>query len=148
MPRSKDDDLRLDNQLCFSLYSTSLAMGKLYKPILDELGLTYPQYLMMMVLWERDGITATELSARLMQDKGALSPVIRRLETQGLIDRRRDPEDDRRVLILLSAAGRKLQRQARDVPERIFCISGLDEKTARKLKQQLDSLRDTINTHL
>lgn len=148
MARSKDDNLRLDNQLCFSLYSTSLAMGKLYKPILDELGLTYPQYLMMLVLWEQDGITATDLSARLMQDKGALSPVIRRLESQGLIDRRRDPEDDRRVLILLSAAGRKLQQQARDVPERVFCISELDEKTARKLKQQLDTLRDTINTHL
>lgn len=148
MTKSQDDNLRLDNQLCFSLYSTSLAMGKLYKPILDELGLTYPQYLMMMVLWEQDGITATDLSARLMQDKGALSPVIRRLENQGLIDRQRDPEDDRRVLIHLSAGGRKLQRQARDIPERVFCISALDKETARALKQQLDTLRDTLNTHL
>ncbi len=148
MPNSQDDNLKLDNQLCFSLYSTSLAMGKLYKPVLDELGLTYVQYLMMLVLWERDGITATELGTRLMQDKGALSPVIRRLESQGLINRQRDSEDERRVLLHLTAQGKSLQHRAADVPERMFCISKLDVETALTLKRQLDSLRETINTHL
>ncbi|WP_308365202.1 MULTISPECIES: MarR family transcriptional regulator [unclassified Microbulbifer] len=148
MAKSTSDDLKLNNQLCFSLYSTSLAMGKLYKPLLEKLGLTYPQYLMMMVLWEEDDITATELSFRLMQDKGALSPVIKRLEAQGLIDRRRDPKDDRRVQLHLTQAGRKMQQQAEEIPAQILFGSGLDRKAARQLKLQLEAVRRTINEHL
>ena len=104
-----DQALLLDNQLCFALYSASLAMTKLYKPLLDELGLTYPQYLAMLVLWERDGLTVSELGERLSLDSGTLTPLLKRLEAAGLIARIRAVEDERRVHITLTAAGRKLK---------------------------------------
>src|SRR3989338_5795761 len=100
-----DAMLLLDNQLCFALYSTSLAMTKLYKPLLDELGLTYPQYLAMLVLWEKDGLTVSELGERLFLDSGTLTPLLKRLEVSGLISRIRAVEDERRVHITLTAAG-------------------------------------------
>src|SRR5436190_16074857 len=102
-----DELLHLDNQLCFSLYSASLAMTKLYKPLLDEIGLTYPQYLAMLVLWERDGLMVSELGERLYLDSGTLTPLLKRLEAAGLIARIRAVEDERRVHITLTAAGRK-----------------------------------------
>jgi MarR family len=89
--------LLLDNQLCFALYSTSLAMTKLYKPLLETLGLTYPQYLVMLVLWERDGLMVSELGERLFLDSGTLTPLLKRLESSGLIARIRDVQDERRV---------------------------------------------------
>src|SRR6476620_9744519 len=108
--------LLLDNQLCFSLYSTSLAMTKLYKPLLDELGLTYPQYLTLLVLWERDGLTVSELGQRLFLDSGTLTPLLKRLEAAGLIARIRAVDDERRVHVTLTAAGRKLKARARSIP--------------------------------
>lgn len=146
MAKSIPEDLKLDNQLCFSLYSTSLAMSKMYKPLLEKLGLTYPQYLMMLVLWEEDGITATELGRRLGQDKGALSPVIKRLETQGLIDRRRDPKDERRVHLQLTAAGKSMCRKAEAIPQQVLRASGLDRKSARQLKAQIEAVRRALNS--
>src|SRR3989338_8092204 len=101
--------LLLDNQLCFALYSASLAMTKLYKPLLDELGLTYPQYLALLVLWEQDSLMVSELGERLYLDSGTLTPLLKRLETSGLVSRLRDVEDERRVHISLTAAGRKLK---------------------------------------
>src|SRR5256885_12152698 len=92
-----DQLLRLDNQLCFALYSASLAMTKLYKPLLDELGLTYPQYLVMLALWEQDGLAVSGLGERLSLDSGTLTPLLKRLEAAGLISRLRDVEDERRV---------------------------------------------------
>ena len=92
-----DQALLLDNQLCFALYSTSLAMTKVYKPLLDELGLTYPQYLAMLVLWERDGLMVSELGERLFLDSGTLTPLLKRLEGAGLVARIRDVADERRV---------------------------------------------------
>src|SRR3954467_10719297 len=103
-----DQALLLDNQLCFALYSTSLAMTKLYKPLLEELGLTYPQYLVMLVLWEEDGPMVSGLGERLFLDSGTLPPLLKRLETAGLVARVRDTQDERRVHITLTAAGRKL----------------------------------------
>src|SRR5688572_14095542 len=97
---SIDQALLLDNQLCFALYSTSLAMTKLYKPLLEELGLTYPQYLAMLVLWERDGLMVSELGERLYLDSGTLTPLLKRLEAAGYIARLRDVEDERRVHIM------------------------------------------------
>src|SRR6188768_3304422 len=104
-----DAMLQLDNQLCFALYSASLAMTKLYKPLLEELGLTYPQYLAMLVLWERDDLMVSELGERLYLDSGTLTPLLKRLEAAGLIARTRAVQEERRVHISLTAAGRKLK---------------------------------------
>src|SRR3954462_5510942 len=109
--------LHLDNQLCFALYSASLAMTKLYKPLLDELGLTYPQYLVMLVLWERDGLTVSQLGERLALDSGTLTPLLKRLEAAELVQRLRDATDERRVLLQLTAAGRALKTRAMTVPK-------------------------------
>jgi MarR family transcriptional regulator, organic hydroperoxide resistance regulator len=136
--------LKLDNQLCFAIYSASLAMGKYYKPLLKKLGLTYPQYLIMMVLWEQEGITSTELGKKLQQELGALSPVIRRMENQGLLTRQRSPGDDRKIKLLLTAQGRTLQQQAESVPHTTLCASGLSAEQAMALKQQLDTLRQSL----
>src|SRR5512137_2710947 len=104
----QDDWLLLDHQLCFALYSASLAMTKLYKPLLDPLGLTYPQYLVMLVLWEGDGLTVSQLGERLALDSGTLTPLLKRLETARLVQRLRDSADERRVLLQLTATGRAL----------------------------------------
>lgn len=102
------DWLALDRQLCFALYAASLAMTKAYKPLLAPLGLTYPQYLVMLVLWEGDGITVSQLGARLTLDSGTLTPLLKRLEALALVQRQRDTADERRVLLRLTAAGQAL----------------------------------------
>src|SRR5512138_3124386 len=112
--------LRLDHQLCFALYSASLAMTKFYKPLLDPLGLTYPQYLVMLVLWEADGVTVSQLGERLSLDSGTLTPLLKRLQAQGLVQRLRDASDERRVLLQLTARGRALKAKALTIPE---CIA-------------------------
>lgn len=99
------DSLLLDNQLCFALYSTSLMMTKVYKPLLQALGLTYPQYLAMMVLWEKDGLTVSDVSTRLLTDPGSLTPLLKRLEGEGFISRTRSKEDERVVLLHLTEQG-------------------------------------------
>src|SRR5512145_2869291 len=102
--RPRDSDwLLLDHQLCFALYSASLAMTKLYKPLLEPLGLTYPQYLVMLVLWESDGLTVSQVGERLALDSGTLTPLLKRLEAAGLVQRLRDSADERRVLLQLTA---------------------------------------------
>jgi DNA-binding MarR family transcriptional regulator len=116
-----DQTLQLDNQLCFALYSASLAMTKLYKPLLTELGLTYPQYLAMLVLWERDGLMVSELGERLFLDSGTLTPLLKRLEAAGLIARIRALDDERRVHVTLTATGRKLKARAAKIPA---CVAG------------------------
>jgi DNA-binding MarR family transcriptional regulator len=136
--------LKLDHQLCFALYSASLAMTKLYKPLLEPLGLTYPQYLAMLVLWEGDGLTVSELGQRLQLDSGTLTPLLKRLEASGLVQRLRDTADERRVLLRLTAAGRALKSRAAKVPPQVLCASGcsLDELAA--LTRRLQSLRNEI----
>jgi DNA-binding MarR family transcriptional regulator len=128
----------LDNQLCFALYSTSLAMTKLYKPLLDELGLTYPQYLAMLVLWERDGLMVSELGQRLYLDSGTLTPLLKRLESAGLVSRLRDVDDERRVHIHLTAAGRRLKTRAAKVPA---CVLAASQCSLPELKQLTDQVR-------
>jgi DNA-binding MarR family transcriptional regulator len=134
----------LGEQLCFALYSTSLAMTKVYRRLLRELGLTYPQYLVMLVLWERDGVSVSEIGERLFLDSATLTPLLKRIEALGLISRRRAHEDERQVIVSLSRAGRELRQKAGEVQDGVFHASGcaLDELVA--IKQQLDRLRGRL----
>ena len=136
--------LLLDNQLCFALYSASLAMTKLYKPLLDELGLTYPQYLTLLVLWERDGLAVSELGERLSLDSGTLTPLLKRLEAAGLIARIRAIEDERRVHITLTAAGRKLKSRAQKIPGCILAASQCSISELVQLTRQIQELRQRL----
>jgi DNA-binding MarR family transcriptional regulator len=139
------DLLKLDHQLCFALYSASLAMTKMYKPLLEPLGLTYPQYLAMLVLWEGDGLTVSDLGARLQLDSGTLTPLLKRLEASGLVQRLRDTADERRVLLRLTAAGRALKARAAKVPPQVACASGCSLDELAGLTRRLQSLRDEIH---
>jgi DNA-binding MarR family transcriptional regulator len=144
---AKAEWLKLDHQLCFALYSSSLAMTKLYKPLLDPLGLTYPQYLVMLVLWEHDGQTVSELGQRLTLDSGTLTPLLKRLESAGLVQRQRETGDERRVRVSLTPEGRALKSRAAQVPPEVACAAGcsLDELAA--LTRRLKALRDEIATY-
>ena len=146
MPRTPtiDEALQLDHQLCFALYSASLAMTKFYKPLLDELGLTYPQYLVMLVLWEGDGLMVSELGQRLSLDSGTLTPLLKRLETGGLISRMRAVEDERRVHIHLTAAGRKLKTRAAKVPACVLAASQCSLPELVQLTRQVRALRERL----
>ncbi len=142
------DSLLLDNQLCFALYSTSLMMTKVYKPLLQALGLTYPQYLAMMVLWERDGLTVGDVSTRLLTDPGSLTPLLKRLEGEGFISRTRSKEDERVVLLHLTAQGRELQQKALTVPGCVLSSSGLTMEKLHDLQAQLLELRENLHQSL
>ncbi|HTN64676.1 MAG TPA: MarR family transcriptional regulator [Burkholderiaceae bacterium] len=136
--------LALDNQLCFALYSASLAMTKTYKPLLDKLGLTYPQYLVMLVLWERDDMLVKEIGERLFLDSGTLTPLLKRLQGAALIVRTRDQADERQVRITLSAKGKALRQQARDIPLQVLCASGQSPAALRDLRRQLSRVRNQL----
>lgn len=123
---SSDKALRLDNQLCFALYRASRALTRAYTPLLEPLGLTYPQYLVLLVLWEEDDLTVSALGERLSLDSGTLTPLLKRLEVQGSIARHRDSTDERVVRIQLTQAGKNLKSQARHVPPAIACSAGFD----------------------
>ena len=134
----------LDNQLCFALYSASLAMTKLYKPMLDGLGLTYPQYLVMLVLWEADGPSVSSLGERLNLDSGTLTPLLKRMEAAGWLVRQRSSEDERRVHVWLSTAGKQLQTQAAFIPSCVLAQSGMSLDELVALNHQIKTLRDSI----
>ena len=144
MAAKPDPMLQLDNQLCFALYSTSLAMTKLYKPLLAELGLTYPQYLAMLVLWECDGLMVSELGDRLYLDSGTLTPLLKRLEASGYISRLRDVNDERRVHITLTSIGRKLKARAAKIPGCIVSASQCALPELLALTNQLQALRQRL----
>ena len=144
MPNKSDAMLQLDYQLCFALYSTSLAMTKIYKPLLDELGLTYPQYLVMLVLWEKDGLMVSELGQRLYLDSGTLTPLLKRLEASGFIARIRAVEDERRVHITLTSSGRKLKAKAAKIPACILSASQCSLSEISDLTRQVQSLRQHL----
>jgi MarR family transcriptional regulator, organic hydroperoxide resistance regulator len=138
----------LDDLLCFSIYATAHMFNRAYKPLLDAIGLTYPQYLVMRVLWERDDRTVKELGELLGLDSGTLTPLLKRLEAAGLVERRRDRQDERLVRILLTAAGQALAERAGAVHTGIHCaVDGSGENLA-SLKAGLDRLRATIERNL
>lgn len=143
-PPTETSWLALDHQLCFALYSSSLAMTKLYKPLLEPLGLTYPQYLVMLVLWEQDGLAVSQVGERLFLDSGTLTPLLKRLQTAGLIERQRDGADERRVLVHLTPAGRTLRQHAQAVPEHISCAVACDLAEISRLTQELKALRERL----
>ncbi|MFP5428282.1 MAG: MarR family winged helix-turn-helix transcriptional regulator [Gammaproteobacteria bacterium] len=141
-------ELLLDNQVCFALHSTSLLMTKVYKPLLQALGLTYPQYLAMLVLWEQDGLTVGEISQRLLTDPGSLTPLLKRLESEGLLKRTRSREDERVVLVQLTDKGRSLQDEAQRVPQCILQASGLSLERLQQLQADLLELRASLQKSL
>jgi DNA-binding MarR family transcriptional regulator len=136
--------LALDNQFCFALYSASHAMTKTYKPLLDRLGLTYPQYLVMLVLWEQDAILVKDIGARLFLDSGTLTPLLKRLEANGMVERKRDPNDERQVRISLSPAGSALRAAALAIPQQLLCASGQQALALGSLRRELSSVRDDL----
>lgn len=154
MTTKNDNPLALDNQVCFALYAANRAMTTLYRPLLDELGLTYPQYLVMLVLWEADRagqdetseelISVSWLGRRLRLDSGTLTPLLKRLETRGLVRRRRHLEDERVVTLTLTEEGRELRSRALDIPGTLLCRSGLDLEDARALRRSLQTLLDQL----
>ncbi len=140
--------LLLSDQLCFAIYSTAHAFNSVYKPLLGSLGLTYPQYLVMLVLWERDGPTVKELGEKLHLDSGTLTPLLKRLEISGLIRRARDAKDERQVRITLTPRGLALRSKATSIPAAIGCALGSDARDIRKIRDDVIALRDALNASL
>ncbi len=140
--------LLLDSQMCFALYSASLTMTKVYKPLLAKFGLTYPQYLVLLVLWEQDERNVSELGERLFLDSGTLTPLLKRLEALDYISRTRDAADERRVIVALTAAGKRLRKQALAVPQHVSCAAACSLTEMKSLTQQLVTLRGELSRTL
>ncbi|MDO7470179.1 MarR family transcriptional regulator [Acinetobacter baumannii] len=137
-------NLKLENQLCFLIYSTNLALNQLYRKLLTPLGITYPQYLVMLVLWEKDEITVSEIGSKLFLESSTLTPILKKLEAQQFLNRTRSKEDERQVIITLSEKGKKLKEQAVNIPTHILEASSCDTATLLVLKDQLTQLRTNI----
>ncbi|EHU1902481.1 MarR family transcriptional regulator [Acinetobacter baumannii] len=137
-------NLKLENQLCFLIYSTNLALNQLYRKLLTPLGITYPQYLVMLVLWEKDEITVSEIGSKLFLESSTLTPILKKLEALQLLNRTRSKEDERQVIITLSEKGKKLKEQAVNIPRHILEASSCDTATLLGLKDQLTQLRTNI----
>ena len=137
-------NLALDEFLCFAVYSLGHAFNRAYKPLLEAIGLTYPQYVVMVVLWERDDRTVSALGDKLHLDSGTLTPLLKRLELAGLVQRVRDAEDERQVRIRLTKAGHALKEKARAIPTAMLCATGQSAPQLRALKDDLLRLRDNL----
>ena len=132
--------LRIDDQLCFALHAASRAMTAAYAPLLDELDLTYPQYVVMLVLWEKDGVSVSQIGGRLSLDSATLTPLLKRLEAHGVVERRRSSADEQVVEVFLTAAGKRLHRKALDVPGCMLDKVKLSAAEVRSLRTQLQAL--------
>jgi DNA-binding MarR family transcriptional regulator len=139
------DPLRLDLQLCFALYGASNRVTRLYRSLLDPLGLTYPQYLVMLALWERAPRSVGELGQALDLDSGTLTPLLKRLEAQGLVDRARDPRDERRVIVSLTPEGTALREKAQPIPGEVVCRLGGDLRELGDLREGLNALLQRLD---
>jgi DNA-binding MarR family transcriptional regulator len=137
------EQLKLENQICFPIYAASRLITREYQPLLDELGLTYPQYLVLMVLWEHDGLPVNEIGQRLLLYTNTVTPLLKRMEAQGLVARRRSAEDERRVIVSLTARGRALQEQAAAIPAKLVAglsAEGVDEQALHDMLAQLQKI--------
>lgn len=134
---NEEEAFRLDRQLCFALHATSRAITQAYGPLLAPLGVTYPQYLVLLVLWEEDHLTVSGVGERLFLDSGTLTPLLKRLEAQGIVTRHRDPDDERSVRVSLTAAGKRLRRRAEGIAAGVACAIGVDV-------QEIAALRDPL----
>lgn len=136
----KYEALKLDNQLCFTLYACSREITKLYKPVLDKLGITYTQYISLLVLWEKDNITVKDMGKKLHLDSGTLTPLLKKLESMKLVKRTRDTIDERKVYVKLTDRGIELKEMAIEIPNKILCSTGLTLQSAELLKENITSL--------
>ncbi len=143
-PSAGNDNLDLESQFCFALYSTTLALGKTYAPVLAELRLTYPQYIVMLVLWQEDGLTVRALGEQLHLNSGTLTPMLKRMEQAGLVRRSRDKKDERLVRTELTQAGRDLRARAQGIPCRIAEIIGLPTEKLAQVKDELQGIRQSL----
>lgn len=144
MTNAPRDPLSLDAQFCFAVYSTAHALNRTYKPLLDRLGITYPQYLVLLVLWERDDRSVGEIGEKLLLDSSTLTPLLKRLEAAGIVRRERNPKDERQVRIRLTEQGRVMRETARDFPESLLCATGCDVETLTRLKTEMLDVRDRM----
>lgn len=138
------EQLKISNQLCFPLYVCSKEIVRKYKPFLDELDLTYTQYITMMVFWEKKKMNTKELGEILFLDSGTLTPVLKRLEAKGFITRERSPEDERNLLVKITEAGEQLQEQAKDIPQKISCCFNLSKEDAMTLYNILHKITEQV----
>src|SRR4051794_26727021 len=139
------DPLRLENQLCFALHAASRPMTGAYQPLLDALGITYPQYLVLLVLWEQDGVHVSQLGDRLHLDSGTLTPLLKRLASRGLVERRRSAEDERVGEGFLTTSGKRLKRRALEVPAAMLCKTNLAIPELEKLRTMLQTLTKKLH---
>jgi DNA-binding MarR family transcriptional regulator len=141
------DVLKLDNQMCFPLYAASRLVVQAYRPLLEELGITYPQYLVLMVLWEKDGSSVSEIGGRLSLDSGTLTPVLKRLAAQALVKRKRAKHDDRAVENWLTERGRALKLKAVEIPTKLLCSTAIEMDEVIKLKNALQPILDKLGEY-
>ena len=138
-------DLRLEQQLCFAVYSAAHAFTRFYKPLLGRLGLTYPQYLVLLTLWETDGLNVSAIGERLLLDSGTLTPVLKRLEAQGLVSRKRAEADERQLVVSLTDKGRGLKKVAEGFPTQILSASDCSAVELDAMRRMLLGLRDSLD---
>ncbi|MCU7710674.1 MarR family transcriptional regulator [Priestia sp. JV24] len=139
--------LQLENQLCFSIYATSREITKVYKPLLDKLGVTYPQYLALLVLWEHETLSVKKMGELLYLDSGTLTPMLKRMQDQELVIRERSHEDERVVFISLTEKGKKLRDKACHIPEEVFSMTHKSQRELEKLKETLQELLQSLHTY-
>lgn len=142
------DQLKLENQLCFPVYAASRLITREYQPFLDKLGITYPQYLVLMILWEEDGLPVNDIAKKLILNTNTITPLLKRMEQEGLLKRQRSKEDERKVLVHLTEKGKQMQEQAALIPEQLFSqlLTGdLKTEDLIRLKEQLTSIIDFLS---
>jgi DNA-binding MarR family transcriptional regulator len=144
---SREPNLSLDQILCFSLYGASIAINRAYKPLLDDLSITYPQYLVLMVLWERGEETIGGIAERLALESSTITPLVKRLEQSGLVERRRNPADERQVVVTLTSAGTDMQAKTHCLGETLFAAARMPVEKLVELNRQVQAFRDAVSAY-